>query len=368
MNILHVAETIKGGVASYLEEILLFQVDKLGQENVKVLIPADHQNCLPASLKSKIITFSRNGRSITGFLRMTFTFLRALRKEKPDVVFFHSTFAGAFGRLALLFCYKILGRDLPKILYCAHGWVFSTTESPFRKWLYKRIESFLGNRITDKIIVISKSEEKLALDAGIKAKKLTMIYNGIAPFRLTKRKNPTTNHPINMLFIGRFDRQKGFDILLEALENIDKKLYRLHVIGEAVNNDKDFVIPTHIHQLGWLQKEQVLQHLQKADVVVMPSRWEGFGLVAIEAMACSTAVICSDCCSLPEIIDDKHTGYLFPANDTTSLTNVIKKAARNIPKLHEMGKKGQKKYLKMFTATTMNEKTLRVIQELATYA
>lgn len=355
MKILHVAETIKGGVASYLNETLPFQCNTLESDNIRILLPADHQDCLDNSLKPNILSFPRNGRSIKGFLNLTHYFLKALKNETPDIVFFHSTFAGFFGRAALFFGYTIWGRKHPKIMYCAHGWVFSTTNSTIKKKLYMLAEKFLGNHITDKVIVISKSEEKLALEAGIKPEKLALIYNGISPIITNAVKNKQTNRPANLLFIGRFDHAKGLDILLKAIETLDQSKFTLTAIGESVDNNKALNIPDNVITTGWVTREKAIEYLAQADALIMPSRWEGFGLVAVEAMACKTAVIASDASSLPEQVEHQETGYIFKSEDSSELAEIIEKAYSDIHLLHQMGEAGHQKFLNSFKAKKMNQ-------------
>ena len=79
----------------------------------------------------------------------------------------------------------------------------------------------------------------------------------------------------------------------------------------------------------------------------MPSRWEGVGLVAIEAMRNSKAVIVSNRGALPELIDNGINGYVFDLDDNNSLRDIL--STLNKDELEKMGLEGRKKYLEKFT-------------------
>jgi glycosyltransferase involved in cell wall biosynthesis len=353
MKILHAAETIKGGIASYLEEVLPYQINDFGRGGVLVLVPDGHADCL-SEFADNIVTFSRKSRGIAGLWHFVLQLIKTLNKKKPEVVFFHSTFAGLFGRI-ILFIY----RQKFKVIYCPHGWSFAMKTSNIKNKIYRFIEMILANYATDKVICISKHEYKLAIEAGINEEKIALIYNGITPPEVFTNKNPETNRPVEILFVGRFDYAKGFDILCAAIKNIDTRIYNLTVIGGAIDGEQQLDIPANVNYLGWLPRQQVLEYICKTDVLVMPSRWEGFSMLALEAMACGTAIFASTEASLPEQIAAKVTGELFDISDTNSLKNLIIEA--NINRLHEMGLMGRIKYLENFTAKTMNESFNRLL-------
>jgi len=348
MKILHAAETIKGGIASYLEEVLPYQINEFGQGRVLALVPKSHADCLQ-NFSENILTFPRKSRSILGFWNFILQLIRTLKTEKPDVLFFHSTFAGLFGRIVMFFC-----PQKTKVIYCPHGWSFAMKTSRLKNFIYNFVEKILANYATDIVICISKHEYKLALNAGINKNKLTMIYNGITPPEVMPNKNPSTNRPLEILFVGRFDYAKGFDILCEAIKNIDTKIYNLTVIGGTIGGAAQVDIPAGVNYLGWLPREQVLEYICKTDVLIMPSRWEGFSILALEAMACGTAIFAANEASLPEQIEAGVTGSLFDIGDIASLRNLITNS--EIAKLHKMGLAGQEKYIASFTANIMNDR------------
>jgi len=220
------------------------------------------------------------------------------------------------------------------------------------------------------IINISNFEQDSALDIGIPKEKLKMIYNGISSMQNNQDsiefRFPNQKYGINLLFIGRLDPQKGFDILESAMREVSRKDVKLHVIGATVMSSSFYNINENcesaIHFHGWLPREEVLSYINRCNAVVMPSRWEGFGLVAIEAMRSGKAVIASDVGALPEIVLDGETGYLFRSGNADQLRGIIE--GLTINKLKKMGDSGRAKFLEKFTSANFNKCILKCYREL----
>src|SRR5450830_344150 len=118
VKVLHIAETLPGGPASYLKEVLPYQVQKFGSENVAVLVPADQTSHL-GDFSGQVFTFSRDGRNLKSFLSLENSIFKLLN-DKWDVVHLHSSFAGAIFRLSP----RVNIRSAARVVYCAHCWAF----------------------------------------------------------------------------------------------------------------------------------------------------------------------------------------------------------------------------------------------------
>ena len=132
-----------------------------------------------------------------------------------------------------------------------------------------------------------------------------------------------------LLFVGRIQPLKGLDVAVRALHVLDRPDARLIVVGGAsgvdgddeearihrlardlgVENQITFVPPQPHHLLS--------SYYRAADVCLVPSRSESFGLVALEAAACGTPVVAAAVGGLRTLIDDEHTGYLVEGRDAT---------------------------------------------------
>jgi glycosyltransferase involved in cell wall biosynthesis len=306
IKVLHIAETIRGGIASYLNELHPHQQLSFGGENVHYVIPSDHRRDLVEIEDSQITTFERAGRSVAGLFQMLRASMQALDAFRPDVVHLHSSFAGLVLRPALA-----ARSDGPRVVYCPHGWAFSRETGRISHLMTKAVESLLA-RTSDRIICISGDEYNEAIRAGISADRLSLVHNGISKSRPLSQAVAANweSKKLKVLFIGRLDRQKGFDLLNEAARSLEDLLDVRIVGASVVSKSESSIVPANVSLLGWLDRQQIETYLETADLVVIPSRWEAFGLVALEAMRAAKPILAFRSGALPEIVVDGVTGVL----------------------------------------------------------
>lgn len=324
LKILHVAETIRGGIATYLNELHPHYRAGYDRGNVHYIVPSDHRDDLDGFDDSEVTVFERAGRSVHGLLRMAMATLEQIRQMQPDVVHIHSTFAGLVIRPLLLFM-----RRRPRVVYCPHGWAFSRETSQISHQTTKRVELVLAG-ITDRIVCISGDEQKQAAAAGIARDRLVLVYNGISADRSTRPADSIswTSRKTRILFIGRLDRQKGYDLLVEAARRL-ADVVDVRIIGSSViGKQEDLELPSNVTLLGWMNRPQIDAYLDAADLVVIPSRWEAFGLVAIEAMRAAKPIVAFRIGALPEIVEDGITGILADTVCVESLVDGIERALK----------------------------------------
>lgn len=126
----------------------------------------------------------------------------------------------------------------------------------------------------------------------------------------------------DLLFVGRFSREKGLSLLLEAWELGQAGTHgrRLRIIGSG---DIGGTLPAGVDLLGPRSSAEVMSEMRKSAAVVIPSAWfEGFPRVAAEAFSAGRPVIASDIGGLPEIVGDER-GWLFPPGNPLALSDVI---------------------------------------------
>jgi D-inositol-3-phosphate glycosyltransferase len=158
-----------------------------------------------------------------------------------------------------------------------------------------------------------------------------------------------------LLFVGRIQPLKGLDVAVQALAQLQAKNAQLIVVGGAsgsdgndelekvmqlarglgVHNNIRFVEPQAHHMLS--------TYYRAADVVVVPSRSESFGLVALEAAACGIPVVASAVGGLLTIIDNGETGYLVPHRDPALFAEHIDELLAHPTMAHAMGAKAAAK-------------------------
>lgn len=253
-----------------------------------------------------------------------------------------------------------------RTIYCPHGWSFNRNISSIRKIALKGIEAVLSLGCK-KIINISNSED---VSSGfIPSSKREMIYNSIPDIsRKIDTSKSENSSKIKLLFVGRLDEQKGIDLLLSALNTeSSQKKFELTVIGNSVLNDyHDKGLYKHVHFLGWRNEEYITQSLSQNDVLVIPSRWEGFGLVCLEAMRSKKMVLASDAGALPEIVIDKETGITFKSESVEALSSALMQlTAMSTDSIHQMGEAGRKRFETYFNYNDMLKKLKQVYLEVS---
>lgn len=356
MRVLHIGEYVQGGVATYIAT-LLNHPDNLEIEDFLICsekiseyewsIPVDHVSYYPYE------------RSLLQIFPAMVAIQRKIKRVQPDVIYCHSTWAGVLARLSLFFLSKNF-----RVIYNAHGWAFLRDTSEWKRKVYAWVERFLLLK-TDAVVDVSKYEYDAALHYGLGKEKQHIIYSGI---EVDKEPIDPSIHlmknALNLLFVGRFDPQKGVDYLLDIFNKCQRLDIHLTLIGDNVigglNIEKKNT--NRITFLGWVPHESLCSYYATCDAVIMPSRWEAFGLVAVEAMKYGKPVIVSSRGALTEIIKDKETGYVFDFKDPNSLLNILNDLDLSV--LKKMGSSAEDHFKRYFQAESMIKKTIALYKDI----
>ncbi|RQW63883.1 glycosyltransferase family 4 protein [Vibrio viridaestus] len=309
MRILHVAETVVGGIATYLNFLEKIHDDEQSIHNVYLLPDSQAKY-----ISGEIVTFKRDSRGLSAILQMMLAFIKTYKKVKPDVIFLHSSFAGLV-RLIAIFNPEIKS----KIIYCSHGWSFDMEDKkPLYLKIYAKIERFLAYYCRT-IICISKYEMERAKQVNIRNDKLCVVYNCVDDNvslldNVDKDKFKLDKNRIYCLFVGRDSNQKGFDLLPAISEFLPQNMTIL-----VVGNLKEYESNEKIQHFGWCTKSDVDYLRSKSKFLLIPSRWEGFGYVVVEAFRQNLPVIGSNRGALPELIREGKDGFIFDLSDISSI-------------------------------------------------
>jgi glycosyltransferase involved in cell wall biosynthesis len=321
MKILHVCESLIGGPASYLEEILPFQVQRLSANNIILVAPEDHRAHIASSIHCVVETYMRTGRNPRSLLALALAIRHAIKRHDPDIVHFHSSFAGAIGRFVLSGL-----RARARVVYCAHCWSFDRPERSMTTRLWTSVERALSH-LTDVIVNISPHELPLLRRARFSLRKTVLIVSGLRDLPPDRRTPPMAERvpgsPLRLLFAGRMDRQKGIDLLLGEFADIHPARATLTLVGSNVVGSADHVLPPHIESIGWVARDALSEALQDFDAVIMPSRWEGMPLWAIEVMRSGRVLICSSHGVFPHFIEHGRNGFLVDINRAGFLESAL---------------------------------------------
>jgi D-inositol-3-phosphate glycosyltransferase len=152
-----------------------------------------------------------------------------------------------------------------------------------------------------------------------------------------------------LLFVGRIQRLKGVDLAIRALAALDDPKVALVIVGgpsgRAGNAEHSRVrmladelgVADRIHWVRPRRHERLADYYRAADVCVVPSRSESFGLVALEAAACGTPVVAAAVGGLRSIVDDGETGFLVEGRDPVDFAAPVERLLTDAILAEEMG-------------------------------
>jgi glycosyltransferase involved in cell wall biosynthesis len=189
----------------------------------------------------------------------------------------------------------------------------------------------------DRIISLTNSERELLMDycPGVDAR-IRVVGNGIEDISRSRRTPPHNRKAPIVLFSGRFVDRKGIWELIEAMQIVLAKAPEVKFVlagghrGCPGSQMEAWLLPeslyryrSNIHFTGWLSPGELTEWYRAADILVVPSWYEPFGMVVLEGMINGLAVAASRVGGPAEILSDRETGLLFPPRDARALAQSL---------------------------------------------
>ena len=215
---------------------------------------------------------------------------------------------------------------LPLYLFTEHN-----TWNARRKY---RILRFVEARAysTYHTIICNSHETQLALLGWVRTvrDRVRVVENGV-PVPEFHKTSYKLDDPVSLIIIGRLMPQKGMDIAIKAVRLLGRERINvmLTIIGDGPEYSKLAKIAAGLPVRFISSTANPGQYMLESDILIMPSRWEGFGLTAIEASMIGLPVIASRIDALARIIEDRKTGLLCNPEDATDLSLKIKELISN---------------------------------------
>jgi len=250
----------------------------------------------------------------------------------------------------------------------------------FKKILYKLqtpMIHFIINNST-KISVANEYEKKI-FEKFSQTSKIEVIRNGINLKTMkTKTQNFKKKHGIVLpfvLFIGRFSKVKGIDILLHAIKILKDRSelenIRFVIMGvdfgfqnQMIQMIDDFGIKEKIHLITNPSREDVIAAYNESEFLVLPSRWELSPLTPLEGFAFKKPVISTNVHGIPSTITDRKNGILVKNEDSHELAEAIMELINDKQKCLEYGLSGYNLVKTECNSKSMTEKTLRMYNQI----
>lgn len=205
-----------------------------------------------------------------------------------------------------------------KLIYTEH----STFNSRREKWYFKPIERFMYKRY-DKIISISRqTQDALTLWLGEHDERFIIIENGVDTKKFSSIKTPVI--PESLIMVSRFATSKDQETVIKAMKYIDKKA-TLRFVGDGENRihceklTEELGLADRIQFLG--ARSDVAELISSAYIGIQSSKWEGFGLTAVEIMACGKPIVASDVDGLKQVVEG--AGVIFKCGNENELAATV---------------------------------------------
>ncbi len=236
-------------------------------------------------------------------------------------------------------------------------------DDPFRAGAFRFVERALARRAA-RIIAITESLARFQVErVGLPQEKVEVIHYGLDDVPPAWGENPPDPVPADalvLLCIARLEPQKGVDTAITALTQLPGA--HLVVLGEGPQRAKLESLARTLDVPVYLpgRVPDVAAWLRRADVLVHPVRWEGFGLAVLEAMLAGLPVVAARVSSMPELVVDGETGVLVSPHDPFALAAAVEDALANA---REYGERGRARARSKFSVAQMVERTLEVYEK-----
>lgn len=368
IRILHVAQAA-GGVDRYIQMLLKY-LDKESFENILVC----SQDFQKKDYKGLVTSFEQieMTRAIgINDLKAIEIVRKLIKKYNPDIVYAHSSKAGAIARIANIGIGK-------HCIYNPHGWSFNMRCSKKKKIMYAAIEK-IEALFCDKIICISDEEKKSALDKKIcRESKLQVILNGVdiesyenSVHGVVNRKDlniPEDAFVVGM--VGRMSPQKAPDVFAKMAKQVKDKVSNATFIIVGDGNQKDEIrkyaedngFLDCLHITGWV--DNPMSYVELFDVACLLSRWEGFGLVLPEYMMAGKPIVASRVDAIPNIIRDRENGLLVKVDDAVGASEAVLQIYREDRLRDQLVTQGFEDVHKKFDARRVSEEHEKLFERL----
>jgi len=191
-----------------------------------------------------------------------------------------------------------------------------------------------------------------------------VIHNWIDTRRFRPQFDALDNQRLfRLLFVGNPSRRKGADLLAPIMKNIGSEFKLLFTSG--TNGRNPFATTPNMICLGRLTRERdLVATYHQCDALLLPTRFEGFGLSAIEAMSCGKPVIATNCCSLLEVVGDGVAGILCPLNDIQAFSAACRKLAEDRETRRLLGRRARERAEQFFSEERIIPKYVALYESL----
>ena len=348
-NILHISRTMDIGGA----ERIVYQLSSDLKDEFDSVHVASTGGLWESELSAKGIQHHKildiDSKNPLTVLKLLTSIRQIIKKNEITIVHTHHRMAAFYIRLLKLVHPKLVH------VYTAHN-VFKD-KLPLYGFALKNTKSVAVGEAVNK---------NLKEDVGITDSRV--IYNGVVLKETDDHVDEIISYGgIKLGCIARLSEQKGLTYLLDAMSLLTVKDIRLFIVGdgelrnELENKVKELHLQNSVTFLGY--RKDIVECINSFDFCILPSVFEGFGLVAIEAFMNSKTLVATDIPGLNEVVTNKN-GILVPAKDPAALASAIDKLAMDATLRQELSSQAKKDYENKFSYPLFLENYRELYREL----
>ena len=348
-NILHISRTMDIGGA----ERIVYQLSSDLKDEFDSVHVASTGGLWESELSAKGIQHHKildiDNKNPLTVLKLLTSIRQIIKKNEITIVHTHHRMAAFYIRLLKLVHPKLIH------VYTAHN-VFKD-KLPLYRFALKNAKSVAVGEAVNKNL----KEDVVITDSRV-------IYNGVVLKETDDQVDEIISYGgIKLGCIARLSEQKGLTYLLDAMSLLTVKDIRLFIVGdgelrnELENKVKELDLQDSVTFLGYCK--DIVECINSFDFCVLPSVFEGFGLVAIEAFMNSKTLVATDIPGLNEVVTNKN-GILVPAKDPAALASAIDKLAMDATLRQELASQAKKDYENKFSYPLFLENYRELYREL----
>lgn len=355
-----------GGATKYIIDL----ASGLDRNSFEIIIAAGGRGALyekATELKFDYIEIPHFERRVTllGDILSFFEVLKILWQTKPDIIHINSSKAGGVCGLAI-FIFKFLNFK-PLTIFTAHGWAFHEARPKWQLFLI-RLLSKITCFFYDRVICITTFDYNSALRYKIsEQKKLVLIHNGLNNLDLKFLKKSEAQQKLLggerelvVGTVGEWVRNKGWDILLEAMPPLFEKYpgLTLTLVAGGEGPEQERIAHERIKIIENLPG--AASHLKAFDVFVFPSRKEGLPYALLEASLAELPIIATAVGGNFDIVESDKTGVLIPPENPEILQRTLDKFLQNLKQVKKLGQAARRKVASEFSLSKMRVETYKL--------
>jgi glycosyltransferase involved in cell wall biosynthesis len=233
---------------------------------------------------------------------------------------------------ALLLNVVLRARHGPRLVYIAHHLSWHDYDSRLYRVIDRTLTP-LSLRLADHIVTVSEATRTALLLTGVDQARVHLILNGTdAPRR---DREPRADGWLHALFVGACIPRKGLEFLIQALALLRDCRVKLHIVGDLdaasaytdklIGLTRALSLEERVTFHGTVRREELWEHYARTDLFVLPSLWEGYGLVLLEAIAFALPIVATRVGGVSELVRDGENGLLAPPRDAVALAGLIRR-------------------------------------------